>query len=238
MPKYHTRFLGDTMMPKSLCDRVYVIGGPGISHPADCCVYLVDAGKELVMIDCGAGLGLDAILKNVKSLNLSSEVCHVVATHCHIDHIGGVSSLKEICGCKVVAHVQDAEGIELGDPKLTAADLYGIDYWPVKIDMVLHEELETHIFGDLDLHFLHAPGHTPGSIVVYLDVDGERILFGQDVHGPFSDNWASDIDMWRKSMQKLLDLNADILCEGHAGVFRGKDVKNYIDSQLRRHQHA
>jgi hypothetical protein len=38
-------------------------------------------------------------------------------------------------------------------------------------------------------------------------------------------------------MEKLLDLEADLLCEGHAGIFRGGDVRAYIESQLRRYRH-
>ena len=34
----------------------------------------------------------------------------------------------------------DREGIELGEPRLTAADLYGIEYWPVRVDLPLDGE--------------------------------------------------------------------------------------------------
>jgi len=222
--------------PKPVWNGVYEIGGPGLSDPADCCVYLIDAEDDLVMIDCGAGPGLDAILKNVEHLGFDyHDIGHIVATHCHIDHIGGLSRIKDICASKVIAHEQDCEGIELGESRLTAADLYGLEYEPVKVDLVLTKELETHKLGNLEFHFLHMPGHTPGSIAVYLDLEDCRVLFGQDVHGPFSDNWGSDINQWERSMRKLLDLDADLLCEGHAGVFKGREVRDYIESQLRRY---
>jgi glyoxylase-like metal-dependent hydrolase (beta-lactamase superfamily II) len=224
--------------PKSIWSRIYIVGGPGLSHPADCCIYLIDAGKELVMIDCGAGPDLDKILNNVKGLGLDPfRIGHLIATHCHIDHIGGLAKLKEITGCRVVAHQGDSEGIELGDPRLTAANLYGLDYQPVEVDQLLEGEVNSQSIGDLEFHFLHTPGHTPGSIAIHLDLKEGRVLFGQDVHGPFSDNWGSDIVQWRTSMEKLLDLDADLLCEGHAGIFRGEEVRDYIESQLRRYQH-
>ncbi len=226
------------MEPKEIWKGIYVVGGPGLSHPADCCVYLVDAGRELVLIDAGAGPGIDAILRNVKILGFDPVgIGHLVATHCHIDHIGGLSRIKEVSGCEVSGHQADRDGIELGDRRLTAADLYGIEYWPVKIDLILEGAEETHLLGDLEFHFLHTPGHTPGSIAVYLDLEEGRALFGQDVHGPFSEDWGSDITRWRSSMEKLLDLEADLLCEGHAGIFRGKDIRAYIESQLRRYRH-
>ncbi len=225
------------MKPKEIAEGVYVVGGPGISDPRDCCVYLVDAGPEYVLIDAGAGPGADAILKNVEALGFDpAKIGTIIATHCHIDHIGGISRIKEKTGCTLVAHQLDRDGIELGDPRLTAADLYGIEYWPTKIDVVLEGDEETCVLGDLEFHFVATPGHTPGSIAVYIDLEEGRVLFGQDVHGPFSDEWGSEIDEWRRSMEKLLGLEAEILCEGHAGIFRGNEVRDYIESQLRRYR--
>ncbi|NLN88481.1 MAG: Zn-dependent hydrolase, partial [Syntrophomonadaceae bacterium] len=64
---------------------------------------------------------------------------------------------------------------------------------------------------------------------------GQRVLFGQDIHGPFNEEWGSDMQQWRKSMQTLLDLEADILCEGHFGVYQpAKAVKKYIEGYLQR----
>jgi glyoxylase-like metal-dependent hydrolase (beta-lactamase superfamily II) len=51
----------------------------------------------------------------------------------------------------------------------------------------------------------------------------QRILFGQDVHGSFNVDFGLDIMQWRESMEKLLDLKADILCEGHFGIYSPRD---------------
>jgi glyoxylase-like metal-dependent hydrolase (beta-lactamase superfamily II) len=51
-----------------------------------------------------------------------------------------------------------------------------------------------------------------------LDRDGQRILFGQDIHGPFLPAFGSDIAQWRTSMEMILALKPDILCEGHCGT--------------------
>lgn len=150
-------------------------------------------------------------------------------THGHIDHIGGARSLRDITGCRLVAHDLDAEAIESGDPQRTAAAMYNIKLPKMELDDLL--------FGDggeiAGLQWLHTPGHTPGSISLYLDTDDSRVLFGQDIHGPFLEAFGSDIDQWRKSMAMLIDLEADILCEGHFGVIRGKDnVRRFIQSHL------
>ena len=87
-----------------------------------------------------------------------------------------------------------------------------------------------------DIELLHTPGHTPGSMVAVLEQSDQIILFGQDIHGPFDPAFGSDIDAWRKSMTRLLSLDAAILCEGHFGVFKSKDaVRRFIQEQLDSH---
>jgi glyoxylase-like metal-dependent hydrolase (beta-lactamase superfamily II) len=116
--------------------------------------------------------------------------------------------------------------------------MYGVDYKPVKVDTILKGEREEMLLGDLKFNFLHTPGHTPGSISVYIDTKDGRVLFGQDIHGPFSPAWGSNLEAWRESMHKLIDLKADVLCEGHAGVYRGKEIEEYIESCLERFSSA
>jgi glyoxylase-like metal-dependent hydrolase (beta-lactamase superfamily II) len=78
------------------------------------------------------------------------------------------------------------------------------------------------------------PGHSPGSVVYLADIDSHKILFGQDIHGPLHPSLHSDRTDYRKSLELIMGLNADILCEGHFGIFRGRDeVRNFIGSFLR-----
>jgi glyoxylase-like metal-dependent hydrolase (beta-lactamase superfamily II) len=222
---------------KSVCDRVYAVGGPGLSAPEDAFVYVVDAGSELVMIDAGVGYGMGRIEDNIRSLGWQpASVWHIIATHCHIDHIGGLSAWKESYGPRIIAHELDRAGIEGENNSLTAASMYGVDYLPVKVDLLLKGETDKLLLGDVEFNFLHTPGHTPGSISVYIDTKDGRVLFGQDIHGPFSDSWGSDLGEWRKSMKKLLDLKADVLGEGHAGIFRGEKVHKYIEEYLKKYE--
>ena len=208
-----------------------------MSHHSDASVFLVDVGnRETVMIDCGAGKSFDALVKNMETLGFSPQIMGaLILTHCHIDHIGSAAQFKFNFNPTVVAHKEDVDAIEGRNPAPTAASWYGVDYQPVQVDKILIEEQETLTFGDVDFQCLHTPGHTPGSISIYCDFDGTRILFGQDIHGPFDVPFGSDIQEWKNSMEKLLELEADILCEGHFGTYQpqGK-VKAYIEGYLRR----
>jgi glyoxylase-like metal-dependent hydrolase (beta-lactamase superfamily II) len=111
--------------------------------------------------------------------------------------------------------------------------MYGTEFPPTPIDTRLIGDNEILRFGDQEIHCLHTPGHTPGSISPYLDRGDKRILFGQDIHGPFLKSFGSDIEEWEQSMKKLLALQADILCEGHFGIFRSREkVEAYIGRYL------
>jgi len=157
-----------------------------------------------------------------------------VLTHAHVDHVGAVAAVVSETGCRVVAHDLDAAAIESGDPALTAASWYGVTLPQVAVDLRVHGDRETLEFPAGRLELIHTPGHTPGSMVAFLETDGGRVLFGQDIHGPFDSAFRSNVADWRDSMEALIEIGADVLCEGHYGIYRGRDsVRRFIEGQLR-----
>ncbi|MEN6469594.1 MAG: MBL fold metallo-hydrolase [Smithella sp.] len=213
---------------------VYLIGGPNVTGADDAAVYLIDFGSDLVLIDAGAGGSSSQLVRNIEMLGLNPAlVFHVILTHCHIDHIGSAPYFRQHFGSNIIIHEKDARALETGDSIKTAANWYGSTFPPTKVDQKLKGAHEILKFGDEELHCLHTPGHTPGSISIYLDRAGKRVLFGQDIHGPFNQAFGSDIEAWKMSMQMLLSLDADILCEGHFGIYQPKNkVRDYIERYL------
>lgn len=221
------------MKPVEVIKDIFMIGDSDITDPRDCSIYLINLG-ELILIDAGAGSSIDKIINNINKLGFSPEkLSHVILTHCHIDHIGGAEEFRRRFGARIVMHEKDADVVERGDKMMTAAHWYGVDFKPLHVDIRLKAEEERLRFGGYEVVCLHTPGHTPGSISVYLDLSGKRTLFGQDIHGPFLPEFGANMEDWRQSMEKLLALNADILCEGHFGVYRSKEkVEEYIERYL------
>lgn len=220
-----------------IVEGIYQVGGSDLSDPYDASVFVITCGQDLVMIDCGAGKEPDAIVENIMDAGLDPQrITTLVLTHCHVDHIGSVTYFKEKYNCTVVAHELDADAIESGDPMLTAAHWYNTRLPKTSVDRRLKGDQEIIACGANVLHCIHTPGHTPGSISVYMDRQGSRVLFGQDIHGPFTREFKSDISQWRESMNKLLELRADILCEGHFGIYKPKErVERYIKGYLSQH---
>ncbi|NQT73363.1 MAG: MBL fold metallo-hydrolase [Chloroflexi bacterium] len=214
-----------------ICKDTYMIGGSGLSHPNDCSVYLIDAG-DLVLIDCGAGNSFDQLISNIESTGLDpNKLTTILVTHRHIDHIGSLKRFKDDFGVQIIAHELDADAIESGIG--TGADMYGVPYLPCTVDLKLGGEENKIQFGDIEIIAIHIPGHTDGSIAAYIDTPDGRVLFGQDIHGPYLPQWGADINKARQSLQKLIDLKADILCEGHFGIYKpATAVEKYIRGYL------
>ena len=217
---------------------IYLIGGPNITSADDAAIYLIDFAGDLVLIDAGAGKSSSQLVSNIEMLGLNpANISHLILTHCHIDHIGSAHFFSEHYGTKILIHELDAKAVETGDSVKTAANWYGTTFSPIKVGRKLSGSHEILKFGSEELHCLHTPGHTPGSIALYMDRDGKRVLFGQDIHGPFNAAFGSDIEAWKKSMQLLLALNADILCEGHFGIYQPRDrVREYIERYLEEYE--
>jgi glyoxylase-like metal-dependent hydrolase (beta-lactamase superfamily II) len=224
------------MKPSEIVKNIFIVGGPDITDGRDGCVYLINL-EELILIDTGAGWSVDNIIANIKKLGLDpNNLSKIILTHCHIDHIGGVPEIKKRFGSKLYIHKLDAPPLETGDQVLTAAKWYQTTFPPTPMDMKFNLPEEVVTIGEQKIFCLHTPGHTPGSISIYLDKEGKRILFGQDLHGPLLEEFGSNLEDYGRSTQKLLDLDADILCEGHFGIYKTKkDVKNYILSYRRQY---
>lgn len=222
--------------PQEIIRGVWLVAGGGLTDPADCLCYLIDAGDRSVLIDAGAGDSMDRIVKNVQAAGVGPDsMAHVVLTHGHADHIGGAAEARDRLTARLVAHAGDARAIETGDPRKTGASWYGMSLPEIKLDVIVEgDEYELPLDGDEVLRLIHTPGHTPGSMAAVLDRDGRRVLFGQDIHGPFSADFDSDVAAWAESMARLLALEADVLAEGHFGVFQGADqVAGFINQHLR-----
>ncbi len=223
------------MKPYEIVSNIFMVGGPEITDSRDGCIYLISLG-ELVLIDSGAGWSSDQIIGKIKRLGFDPQnLKTILLTHCHIDHIGGAPGIRKKCGSKIYIHELDARPLEEGDPILTAANWYQTTFPPTPIDVKFDSPEEVLTIGEERIVCVYTPGHTPGSISIYIDRDGRRILFGQDLHGPLLEEFGSNLADWDRSTKRLLDLEADILCEGHFGIYKTrKEVREYILS-YRRH---
>lgn len=185
-------------------------------------LYLWDDGDSRVLIDTGApGSGAE-IADAAGGLNW------IVLTHCHTDHCGSAAELRESSGATVAAGAGDAAIIrgETAAPPPVLADWERPIFERVSVGLPwiapavpVDEELhggEVLPFGG-GAEVVAVPGHTEGSIAVYLPV--HRLLFtgdtianvGQLMLGTFN----QDRDRAVESFRRLAELDVDTACFGH-----------------------
>lgn len=94
------------------------------------------------------------------------QVKQLINTHMHVDHIFGDLYIKEKYGTPVQASPLDAF---LGDKADMQCRMFGLpgDMASVGIDVELTDGMTINLCG-LEAHILSVPGHSPGSIVIYL----------------------------------------------------------------------
>ena len=214
--------------------NLWQVGGAEFTTVEDAAIYLVRFGDKAVLIDSGCGQAHAILVDNISQV-LPPEVAieYLFLTHCHYDHTGGAAAVRDQYRCRIVAHELDAAYLEDGDSTVTAATWYGCRMNPLKIDHKIKNAKETFQVGSGELTAYHCPGHSPGSVVYLAELDSERILFGQDVHGPLDASFLSNRDDYKCSLKFMIELKADILCGGHFGIYRGnEEVGRFIESYL------
>ena len=96
----------------------------------------------------------------------------IVSTHAHIDHVGGLSKLRQYTGAPVLMHRDDLPLYEAME--MQAAFLGVLPPDLTEVDQLLKEG-DILRWGSLEAQVIHTPGHTPGSVSLYLPHDAGKI---------------------------------------------------------------
>ncbi len=210
---------------------LWQVGGMGLTDRSDAAVYLVRFGDKAALIDAGSGRDHPQLKKNIaECLEPDVQIEYLLLTHCHFDHTGGAQAVRDEYGCHIVVHELDAIYLESGDNRVTGAVRYGARLEPFAVDIKLQGQESSLAIGSGTVRAVHCPGHSPGSVVYTTEIDSQLILFGQDIHGPLHSELLSDEKQYLASLARLLNLKADLLLEGHFGIFETKeDVRAFIE---------
>lgn len=142
-----------------------------LGDATNCYIVEDENTKETMVIDPGGEAD-----KVVKMLDiLDAKVKYIYLTHCHGDHIGAVTEVKNRKGGKILIHRDDAEGLNDENINLSLCiDMGEIELEP---DSRVDDEDLIHV-GELEFKVIHTPGHTQGGSSLYCEKEG--LLFSGD----------------------------------------------------------
>ncbi len=147
-------------------------------YATNCWVIAPKAGSECVVIDPGmpdVSAMLDEILKKH-----SLKPVAVIATHGHLDHTFSIQPIAD--GYSIPAYIHSLDRIALSHPERYlspefAATLSAMDFVEPGDVRELRNEEVVELVG-MKFKAIHAPGHTPGSLVFVVD---DELLVSGDV---------------------------------------------------------
>jgi glyoxylase-like metal-dependent hydrolase (beta-lactamase superfamily II) len=190
--------------------------------------FLLDSKSDgLTLVDAGVARGATGIREAVHSLGRDiTEVRHILVTHCHPDHAGGLAKLKALTNAQVYIHRRDAMLVATGramrrlvpSPGIPNAVLYQMmiapkptTVPPVRADVLVGNGDVIPVAGGISV--IHTPGHTEGHLVFLAEVEGSY-SWGMQLptslalgHGPpirreagrrFRDRWGQDTPTRRR----------------------------------------
>ena len=135
----------------------------------NCSIFGDEQSREALVVDPGDNI--DDILAILAKHSL--RVKTIVITHAHIDHIGGAAKLKAATGAPVVMNALDQE---LYDDLDVQASWLGMDHPPARtaIDAAASDG-DALTLGPAEFRVLHTPGHTQGSISLWIPTENKLI---------------------------------------------------------------
>jgi len=156
--------------------------------------YIVadDDSREAAVVD--SSYNADEIAVILKSKNFKLK--YIINTHGHSDHTAGNAELRAEFGGQTVANESSKP-----TPDVAVADG------------------EIIVIGVIRIKVIHTPGHTQGSICIYME--SKRLVIAGDLlvnrFGLKLPSRAFTVDMYReaRSLQKLAGMEFDIVCFGH-----------------------
>jgi len=153
----------------------------GASVPRFVYAYLI-YGEEIALIDSGVASSERIIFDHLRGAGRSpEEISRLILTHAHPDHMGAARAVKEASGCSVACHPADKGWIEDICQQLADRPVPGFEdlvAGSVGVDEELVDGDRIDLGGGRDLEVIHTPGHSPGSISLWMAEGG--VLFSAD----------------------------------------------------------
>lgn len=161
--------------PFRMGPHVYSVGGND-----DVCVYLLDTGRGLILIDTGMEQSVYLLVDSIHRMGFDPrDIKMILLSHYHGDHVNGARLLHEISGAEIWLSEED-EAMH----QLHAADTIPFRTLPYEVNHFYRAD-EPVVLGRFAIHTRLTPGHTPGATSFFFtdtdDVTGKT--YRMAMHG-------------------------------------------------------
>jgi glyoxylase-like metal-dependent hydrolase (beta-lactamase superfamily II) len=210
--------------------------------------YLLDDGQGLTVIDTLYDDDANMVLAEIARIGKRPEdLKHIILTHAHKSHLGGLAALKKASNAEVCSHDWEVDVIAGRRPATRVSPVPRKPLAVYHLQLGLALGLGKHAPCEVDrrlkkgdrvgpLEVMESPGHTPGSLSFWWPE--VRALFAGDVIATwpeFAPGWPGltlDNDQNLKSARAFTDFgNAEILGVGH-GEPIAKDAADKVKEML------
>ena len=134
----------------------------------NCSIFGDEQSREAIVVDPGDNI--EEILEVLRRHALTVKA--IVITHAHIDHIGGAAKLKALTGAPVHMNQNDQTLYDHLDTQAAWLGVKPPERTGIDTDA---REGDSLALGDASFHVLHTPGHTQGSISLWIPAENKLI---------------------------------------------------------------
>lgn len=190
--------------------------------------FLVDTGKELVMVDTGNGGSVGRTVANLEAAGYAPErIGTVLLTHLHGDHVGGMIADGKPTFPKAQVFVARREAEFWIDPEREKTDARKAGMQKARESLAPYEEAGrlTRFDGAREIvpgiTAVPAYGHTPGHTAFMLESRGEKLLvWGDIVH-------VQQLQLPNPNVSLVFDVDADAARDTRKAVLARAAAEGY-----------
>ena len=206
---------------------------PGIHYDVNS--SLISSGESNFIVDVGTSWYQLLLQERIRGkLGEETDLDGIILTCRRYNHAGGAAFIKEEFDTKVYIHPSASQALSTGDFFTTWANRFDSDMPPLETEPL--SDSQKFNVGDGEIEIIELPGHCNDSVGVW-QAERELLISGPTIPRADSparwDQPTGCLPDLLDSVERIIDLDLELLIPAHGETIKGKDK---ISSILEQHQ--